>query len=184
MRKWLYYILIIILFIFFITGCETNDSTIQKVENDANGNESTDDIVKTKKNNDIYQLEIGESVQFEDIIITLNDVYQIPDGKFESPKNDYFLVANLTAENNSNDEFIVSALLNVTLTDDQKNAYTPTILTEGTSDFFDGSVDEGETLKGDIPFDVKTSDVYELTFSNPFQTGEAIWIFEHDDVKK
>lgn len=189
MKTWTYQLIIIILSILII-GCEENETSIEKVEEDEVEEASKSNIEEESEtasisDEDVTQLAIGEAVKFEETTITLNEARLEPGGEFEKPKNDHFLVVNLTAKNNSPEqEFIVSSLLNVELVDADNNTYSATILTEGAGDQFDGGVDAGETMTGDIPFDVLQSDIYELHFTNPFQTGEATWIIESDDLIK
>lgn len=64
----------------------------------------------------------------------------------------------------------MSSIMNVELKDAEGYSYSTTILTEGTKGQFDGSIEPGGKLKGEIPFDVPKSDNYELHFSNPFKS--------------
>jgi len=177
---------IISIFIFLLLlGCSANETSIEKVEANDTAEHSSEkeerNASKTDEEN-IKQLTIGESVKFEETTITFNEARIEPGGEFEKPTNDNFLIANLTAVNNSKDqEFVMSSLLNVELEDAKGNTYSATILTEA-GDQFDGSVEPGETMTGDIPFDVSNSDQYELHFSNPFQSGEATWIIDADEL--
>lgn len=184
MKTWALKFIIITFIFLLVVGCSANETSIEKVEaNDTkeHSSEKENEASGTAEEN-IKQLNIGEAVKFEETTITLNEARFEPGGEFEKPTNDNFLIVNLTAENNSKDqEFVMSSLLNVELEDADGNTYSATILTEA-GDQFDGSVEAGETMTGDIPFDVFNSDQYELHFSNPFQAGEATWIIDADEL--
>jgi|SRR5690625_363128 len=179
------------LLIFLVVGCKDNETSIKKAEKEDQTEEGSEDAetgeneTTSSKVDNLDQLKIGEAITFEETTITLNEARLEPGSEYEKPNNDHYLVVNLTAENNSSDqEFIMSSLLNVELKDDNDNAYSATILTEGAGEQFDGDVKAGDTMTGDIPFDVLQSDTYELYFSNPFDSGEAIWLIDSEDLIK
>lgn len=183
------------LFISFIlcfllaTGCGISSSSdqpelakeeeeIQKTEHATNKDESD-----TNNENNL-DLSLGEEAIFNDVTITLHSAKVVPGNDYEVPNNDYFLVVHLTANNGSDEDFIMSSLLNVSLADNDGQTYSATVLTDGAGEPFDGDVKQGDTLDGDIPFDVFESDVYRLHFTDPFQSGEAIWVIEKEDLEK
>lgn len=189
MKKWTYNLLFILLLSLLLQGCGDNETAIEKTMNTGQEDDTSEQNLESENNNtnsgdeDMTQLAIGESVQFEETTITLNDVRLEKGSDLEKPKNDYFLIATLTAENHSADqEVIISSLLNVKLIDGEKNTYSAAILTEGVDDYLDGSLDAGEKMTGDIPFDVPESDSYDLHFTNPFQKGEAVWIIDPSEL--
>src|SRR5699024_5309556 len=106
-----------------------------------------------------------------------------PGGDFDEPENEQFVVVNLTAENKSDEEANVSSMMNVELYDEEGYSYSTTILMEGTKGQFDGSIPTGKKLRGEIPFDVPASETYELHFSDPFQSGKAIWTIDAGDLE-
>jgi len=184
-------LIIAFLLIFLVTGCKDNETSIKKAEKEdpteaGSENAETEENETTDSEDDnLDQLKIGEAITFEETTITLNEARLEPGGEYEKPNNDHYLVVNLTAENNSADqEFIMSSLLNVELKDEEGNAYSATILTEGAGEQFDGDVQAGDMMTGDIPFDVLQSDTYELYFTNPFDSGEAIWFIDSEDLIK
>lgn len=191
MRKKTIKLIIAFLLIFLVTGCKDNETSIKKAEKEdpteaGSENAETEENETTDSEDDnLDQLKIGEAITFEETTITLNEARLEPGGEYEKPNNDHYLVVNLTAENNSADqEFIMSSLLNVELKDEEGNAYSATILTEGAGEQFDGDVQAGDTMIGDIPFDVLQSDTYELYFTNPFDSGEAVWLIDSEDLIK
>lgn len=183
-------LIITFLLIFLVVGCKDNETSIKKAEEEQTGESSV--VAETGGNettspevDDLDQLKIGEAITFEETTITLNEARLEPGGEYEKPNNDHYLVVNLTAENNSSDqEFIMSSLLNVELTDENGKAYSATILTEGAGEQFDGAVKAGDTMTGDIPFDVLQSATYELYFTNPFDSGGATWLIDSKDLIK
>lgn len=129
------------------------------------------------------RLAIGDTVNFDGLNITLNEVRIEPGGEFDQPENAKFLVVNLTAENKTEEEQVVSSVMNIELRDTEGYSYNTTILMEGTKGQFDGTLQPGGNLRGEIPFDVPDSDQYELHFSNPFKSGTAIWVIPADQLK-
>lgn len=181
------------LFIFFIsslllaTGCGIINPADQPVDDKTESQkteQATDKNESDTNNENNLDLSLGEDAIFNDVTITLHSAKVVRGNDYEVPNNDYFLVVHLTANNGSDEDFIMSSLLNVSLADNDGQTYSATVLTEGTDEPFDGDVKQGETLDGDIPFDVFESDAYELHFTDPFQSGEATWVIEKEDIEK
>lgn len=179
--KKLLFVFFTVLMMVFLTACdeadvEKVDSESDTEENESGTNEaSEDDNSEEPPEAETTNLAIGDSVDFNGLIITLNEVRIEPGGEWDEPSEEQFVVVNLTAENTTDEEESVSSLMNVELKDAESYSYNTTILTEGIKGQFDGSIEPGGTLRGEIPFDVPVSDFYELHFSNPFQSGKAIW---------
>src|SRR5699024_11542862 len=74
-------------------------------------------------------------------IFTLNEVRREEGGEFDEPEEDQFIVANLTIENEGDDEENISSIMNIELKDDEGYSYTTTILTEGTKGQLDGAIE-------------------------------------------
>ena len=194
MRK-LSLLLILVLLALFLAAC--GEADVNKIENNnsnnASSNESSTEVnngnddegeVEEEETPEELRLSVGDSVEFDGLIITLNEARIEPGGDFDTPDEDQFVVVNLTAENTTDEEQVVSSLMNVELRDNDGYSYNTTILIEGTKGQFDGSIEPGGKLRGEIPFDVPESDVYELHFSNPFKKGKAIWIITADDLNE
>jgi len=180
--------------ILFVSGC--GDSTVEKVDNakaettdNTEGDQQEENATNQSETNNSEEdsaeedLGVGDSVSFNDVIITLNDARIEPGGDFDEPENEQFVVVNLTAENKSDEEANVSSMMNVELYDEEGYSYSTTILMEGTKGQFDGSIPTGKKLRGEIPFDVPASETYELHFSDPFQSGKAIWTIDAGDLE-
>ncbi|MUV36760.1 hypothetical protein JNUCC1_00564 [Lentibacillus sp. JNUCC-1] len=170
----------------FLGAC--GESDIEKDVSAAN-NEEGSNSNNAAKNGDTEDdsdstesLNVGEAVNFNGVKITLNEARIEPGGEFDTPENDQFIVVNLTAENNSDEEATMSSIMNVELYDDEGYSYSTTILTEGTKGQFDGAIPAGKKLRGEIPFDVPEAESYELHFSDPFQSGKAIWVINSEDL--
>lgn len=180
-------LLVIFSFVFILAGC--GESTIKKADNDTSEAKAVDenaDKVNNEEKEEVKEIEslkVGESVNFNDVKITLNEVRIESGGEFDQAENDQFIVVNLTAENNSEEEVTMSSMVNTELYDDEGYSYSTTFLTEGIKGQFDGSVPSGKMLRGEIPFDVPESGKYELHFSDPFQSGKAIWVIDSEDLK-
>src|SRR5690625_2827440 len=185
-------ILILLLSLILLVGLAACDEAdIQKVKNENNNkteqennnNDNDNNDANNNENNNNEDLKVGDTVSFDGLKITLNEVRNEPGGEFDEPEEDLFVVANLTVENTTDEEETVSSILNVELRDDEGYTYSTTILMDGTKGQLDGSVEQGGTLRGEIPFDVPESDTYELHFSNPFKSGKAIWTFSFDELQ-
>lgn len=154
------------------------EAEISKVDD---GDDSTDQ--KEENKSEEQNLQIGDSVNFDGLKITLNEARIEEGGEFDEPENDQFVVVNLTVENTTDEEQVVSSILNVELKDSENYSYSTTILLEGTKGQLDGSVEPGGSLRGDIPFDVPQSEEYQLHFSDPFKSGKAIWIIPSSELQ-
>ncbi|MUK88825.1 DUF4352 domain-containing protein [Ornithinibacillus sp. L9] len=187
---------LLIAFILVLSGCggddadNGNDKESQDQGTEENGDDNEEDAAEDEKNGDkqedkdTEELSVGDSADLEGLKVTLNEVRVEPGGEFDEPENDQFVVVNLTAENNSDEEIVVSSIMNVELYDEEGYSYTTTILTEGIQGQFDGTVAPDKKLRGEIPFDVPESGEYELHFSDPFDSGRAVWIITSEDLGK
>jgi len=194
MMKKVIYLLLSALMIMVLTAC--GESEIESVDSDATNdteaneqsNDTDDDTAaepeteEEKPEDDIQNLAVGDSVNFDGLIITLNEARIEPGGEWDEPSEEQFIVVNLTAENTTDEEETVSSIMNIELKDEESYSYNTTMLMEGTKGQFDGSIEPGGSLRGEIPFDVPVSGSYELHFSNPFQSGKAIWKISADQL--
>ncbi|CDQ41468.1 hypothetical protein M948_20775 [Virgibacillus sp. CM-4] len=182
MKKVLFFSFTMML-IFMLAAC--GESEIKEADADTDTESAKDDSAeeKEKEKPKTQELAIGDAVEFDGMKITLNEARIEPGGDFDEPQEEQFVVVNLTAENNTEEEQTMSSIMNVELKDADGYAYTTTILTEGVKAQFDGSIEPGGTLRGEIPFDVPKSDSYELHFSNPFKSGKAIWKIPSDQLQ-
>lgn len=152
----------------------TNESN--ETENNVNMNESDDNEEADE------DLAVGDTVNFDGLEITLNEARVEEGGEFDEPTENQFVVANLTINNTTDEEQIISSIMNIELKDDEGYAYNTTFLMDGTKGQLDGDIEPGGTLRGEIPFDVTESETYELHFSDPFKSGKAIWTITSDQL--
>ncbi|MFD2042863.1 DUF4352 domain-containing protein [Ornithinibacillus salinisoli] len=179
-------------FVLVLSGCggdgedadkeEGKDTEEQKDGDKAE--DAADDKEDNKGGENKEELSVGESADLEGLNVTLNEVRVEPGGEIDEPENDQFIVVNLTAENNTEEEVVVSSIVNVELYDEEGYTYTTTILTEGIQGQFDGTIAPEKKLRGEIPFDVPKSGKYELQFSDPFDSGKATWVITSDDLNQ
>lgn len=130
-------------------------------------------------------LKIGDTVKLEDgVEITLNSAKEIPGGQFDTIKNDKFLVVDVSIVNNSKEEKIVSSILEYEMKDSDGYGYTTTFVMDGVKSQLDGSVPVGGKLRGQIAYDVPSSDYYEFTYKPVFLGTTSSWKFEESEITK
>jgi hypothetical protein len=166
--------------IMIMMGC--GDADVSKVESDGSETEAATAEKSKEEAPEEQTLKIGDTVNFDGLKITLNEARVEPGGEFDTPENEQFIAVNLTAENTTDEEQVVSSVMNIELKDAEGYSYNTTILMEGIKGQFDGSIQPGGKLRGEIPFDVPTSEQYELHFSDPFKSGKAIWVIPATDL--
>lgn len=188
MSKFVKLLFLLLLSASVLAAC--GEAEIEKVSGDSKSEEAPkedqpkEEQPKEEAKPETQQLKIGDTVDFDGLKITLNSARIEPGGEFDQPQEEQFVVVNLTAENTTGEEQVVSSIMNIELKDIEGYAYTTTILMEGTKGQFDGSIVAGDSLRGEIPFDVATSETYELHFSDPFKTGKAIWVIPAGELEQ
>jgi len=150
-----------------------NEQENTNSSNDVNGNEKEID----------EDLLVGDTVNFDGLKITLNEVRDEPGGDFDEPNEDLFIVANLTIVNTTDEEHPISSLMSVDLKDEEGYSYNATFLVEGTQGQLDGAVEPGETMRGEVAFDTSESGSYELYYSDALKSGKAKWKFSFDELE-
>src|SRR5699024_984803 len=101
------------------------DTTNSKDKEDQNENQKDQEVAEEENK----KYEVGDTVEFDGMEITLNEVRIEEGGQFDTPENDQFIVANLTVENMTDEEQLVSSIMNIELKDDEGYAYNTTFLT-------------------------------------------------------
>ncbi|OLO38061.1 hypothetical protein BTR23_11725 [Alkalihalophilus pseudofirmus] len=122
-------------------------------------------------------LSIGDSVNFNDIVITLNDVAYSQGSDWETPNEATFLLADFTVENTSDESYNISSMMNFAIYDEEHFKHSITIYTDAKGSM-DGEIGPGRTMRGEVAFDVPESSYYEVVFEEPFTNGQAIWVVE------
>lgn len=156
-----------------LAGCGET-SSIEKI--DKPKEEAKQKEAKVKKKAE-QQLKVGESVKFNGMIITLNSVKTSKGNEFEKPEKGTYLLANVTVENKTDEEQIVSSLANASLKDADGYSYTNALFSDAKGSL-DGQVPAGGKLRGEISFDVPKSRSYEFIYQDMFESGQAIWKFK------
>lgn len=120
---------------------------------------------------------VGDQVKVGDtFVVTVNSVKTSKGDQFTKPKSgNTFLVVDVTIKNASKDEQNVSSLLSFEIKDSAGQKYTETILSGLTPP--DGKIEAGGLLKGQMPYEVPSSQ-HDFVFS--FQaditsSGQTIW---------
>ncbi|QCT03272.1 hypothetical protein E6C60_2560 [Paenibacillus algicola] len=119
---------------------------------------------------------IGDSVKFDDLVITLNSAEENKGGDFDTPQDGYvYQVLDITVENKGTEEASVSSILNTAMADGDGYSYDIGLVTF-IKNQLDGAVPAGRKLRGQLAFEVpKDAESLEFIFKDTFSTGQAIW---------
>jgi hypothetical protein len=118
---------------------------------------------------------IGSLQTFGGLAITLNAVEYKTEASFE-PKNDQFVVVDLSIQNTTDKAVNVSTLLQMKLQDADGYKHSPALYIDGKGSL-DGEVAAGDTIRGQVAFDVKKSTEYKYIFSGVLN-GQVNWTFK------
>lgn len=160
-----------------LAACNEVESEIVP-ENKIAAEEIQEEVVEEKT---IF--DIGETYSKEGLNITLNSVKVTEGSKYDSPENDKFIVANITVENNTEDEVSISSLMNFELKDEEGYSHSPVFLVEGVKSPIDGSIEPGGISRGEVVYDVPVLDRYELHYSEVFKKGRGKWEFKSSQIE-
>ena len=100
-------------------------------------------------NNSGPAMAVGESGESDGLTITLNSVRRTTSGLLAPDAGKEYLIVNLTAENTTKDEKVVSSLLNFSVRDAGGDTFSQSF-TAGVETSLDGEVPAGEQLTGEI----------------------------------
>ncbi|WP_169306672.1 DUF4352 domain-containing protein [Cohnella pontilimi] len=118
---------------------------------------------------------LGDSVNFDDLVVTVAGVRESKSQLMKPKEGNKILLVDITAENKGNKEINVSSMLQTKMADDQGYQYNLTIVDDQKGNF-DGAVAAGRKLRGEVAFEVpKDAASLEFIFSDPFESGQAIW---------
>ncbi|QQK77620.1 DUF4352 domain-containing protein [Salicibibacter cibarius] len=153
------------------------DATEEDDSDDENG--SSDDFAEDQ------QLSLGETgtydANFGTFEITLDDVWTDDEVEGEPPVDDLYVITEVTVENNSDDTIDAQDLAHADLlNEDESNI--------GVYWFygFDGDLEPGESLTGELVFDHTDSSYYELTYGwGPDSlSNEVRWEFDESELEE
>lgn len=178
-----------------LVGCG-EESTIEPVENDTTNDEetpideaeapeeATEEDETDEAEEEVKELGIGDTVNFDGLHITVNDAY-ITQGtdEFTEATNDYYVVVDATIENTTDESTAVSSLMQISLFDADGYSQDIAIMLD-TKGQLDGEIGAGRKLAGEVAFDVNDSEYFEFVFENPFKSGQAIWKLNKDELEE
>jgi hypothetical protein len=119
--------------------------------------------------------QVGDSVKFDDLVITVNGIRESDGGDFLAPgEGNVYLLVDVTAENTGDEEAALSSMMQTEVVDSEGFSYNVTIVLDAKGSF-DGSVGAGRKLRGEIAYEVPKDASLEFIFSDPFKSGQAIW---------
>ncbi len=156
-----------------LTACtEANIAKVDSKPSAAAPNEKESPSPEASPANEIYNL--GDSVQFDDLIITVNGIRESKGKLFVPDEGEIFLLVDVTAENKGSEDANVSSMLNTKVVDGDGFNHSLTIAEDGKGSF-DGTVGAGRKLRGEIAYAVPKDATLEFIYSDPFKKGQAIW---------
>lgn len=108
---------------------------------------------ETKKN-----FKVGETAEIDDVSITLTDVSENFGGDYFTPdEGNVFVICEFNIENNSDEDLIVSSILNFeAYFDDYEADVSISALSASDKDQLDGTVAAGKKMTGVIGFEVSS----------------------------
>ena len=141
-----------------LTGCVEVDTT-----KDEQGNEKTTfNISETAiVNNAKIKINSVKKIKSECAVEYSGSCYSTT-----NPENDFFLVIDLTIENNGSEELAISSMLSFDLKDSTGEQGKYALLTKSINSQLDGSIMANDLLKGQIAYDVKQSNTYNFYFKD------------------
>lgn len=167
--------------VLLLSAC--TEAKIEKVEkteptaaNTTNKGNSAANAANTETTPKQEIFKIGDSVSFNDLVITLNSVENHAGNEFQKPdEGKMFLVVDATIENKGEETETVSSLLQLNMADSEGYSYGP-MLAMFIDNQLDGQVLAGRKMRGQVAFEVpKEATGLEFIFKNPFTSGQAIW---------
>lgn len=168
---------------------ENNHDNTAGDMNENNGDENEDnDTGENQEANeeeiDEDGLGIGSTVDFNGLHVTLKEGRKYAgDGEWEEPENDYFIILDVSIENTADEEANISTMMQMDLVDPDGYSQDMDFFVD-TRGSLDGEVGAGRTMAGEISFDVEEAEYYEFIFEDPFMSGQAIWLFDTDELQE
>lgn len=166
--------------VLLLTGCIVTGCT-ETVSTDENGNKKT-------------EFSITETATVNDTNIKINSVKKILkecsweyEGKCESytePENDYFLLIDLTIENNGTEDLSISSLMSFELKTPDGEQAEQTYFLDSITSQLDGTIMPGDLLKGQIAYDVKSADKYYFYFVDSLLDSPIKFVINSSDISE
>lgn len=178
-----------------LVACNPSEPVVQKIDEDveqegkAETSSAKGEVVEEaseEKADDAIEVsaKVGETLQFEDLNITLNKVRKAKGtNEWDQPTKDHFLIFDVVVENAGDEPFAMSSVMNFTAMDADGYSQDLTVFAE-TRGSLDGEIGPGRKLAGEIAFDVEDSNSYEFIFQDLFKQGQAIWQVTSADINE
>lgn len=153
----------------------------------------TETVSQDESGNEKKEFTLTETAIVNDTKIKINSVTKLErecsweyDGECQSytePENDYFLVIDLTIENNGSEELNISSMMSFDLkySNGERGKYA--LLTEAISSQLDGSIMSGDLLKGQIAYDVKDSDTFNFYYLDSLLDDQIKFVINKSDMQ-
>ena len=174
MKKLAYIFCLIGILVFGLTACD--EAEISRVEEDQTETDESNNAEENNAGPEIFA--IGDTVQFNDLKVTLVGVREVQDEYF-NPDNDKFVAVELHIENTGSESENISTLMQMKFLADGYEQDQTIVDVKGS---LDGEVGAGRTMKGEVAFDIEEAETYEFIFEDPFVNGQAIWEFTNADI--
>lgn len=167
--------LVILSIIFFVTGCtgtvssddKGNTKTVFNINETAIVNNTKIKINSVKKILSECLLEYGEKCY------SLNE-----------PENDYFLLIDVTLENNSDEEISVSSLMQFELKSPDGEKANQEYMLDAVKCGLDGSIMPNDMLKGQIAFDVSDEEYYYFYYQDSLFDDNIKFVINKDEISE
>ena len=153
----------------------------------------TETVSQDESGNEKKEFTLTETAIVNDTKIKINSVTKLErecsweyDGECQSytkPENDYFLIIDLTIENNGSEELNISSMMSFDLKDSNGERGKYALLTEAISSQLDGSIMSGDLLKGQIAYDVKDSDTFNFYYLDSLLDDQIKFVINKSDIQ-
>jgi hypothetical protein len=171
---------------------EEENTNNEGTDNEANEDTEVDDEESNAENNDDstgyaedQDLTMGETGIYDSTLgtyeITLNAARTEDEVEGQDPIYDLYVITEVTIKNVSEDSIDAVELAASDMLNDQELSYG-----EAWDYGFEGEkIEPGETIDGELVFDVSESSYYELVYgyAKPTVANEVRWRFEVDDIE-
>lgn len=160
---------------FFITGCTETVSSDDKGNTKTEFNINETAIVNNTKIkiNSVKKINSECSWEFEGKCYSLNE-----------PENDYFLLIDLTLENNGDEEVSISSLMQFELKLPNGEKASQEYMLDAVKSSLDGSIMPNDLLKGQIAFDVSDEEYYYFYYQDGLLDDNIKFIINKNEISE
>lgn len=160
---------------FFVTGCTETVSSDDKGNKKTEFNINETAIVNNTKIkiNSVKKINSECSWEFEGKCYSLNE-----------PENDYFLLIDLTLENNGDEEVSVSSLMQFELKLPNGEKASQEYMLDAVKSSLDGSIMPNDLLKGQIAFDVSDEEYYYFYYQDGLFDDNIKFVINKNEISE